>query len=215
MNKIRSILTLAVLLPLFAWTETPPLEPAGPPGPAEPAEPPAPPPPGKEKVPPPRRGPAERFNWRAFSRLTEAERTELFKLQRSDPDKFREELRRRGEELRRQEIARMEELRQLTAFQYTSPDTERESLLSVSAIQETKNHCAPVWKRPDFRRKKGGHSLLHGQIHRGTAGDLRRVQKDCGYGKGSVHDDLRGMPRKSVENSRFRGGSKESGGGGR
>ncbi len=128
MNKIRSILTLAVLLPLFAWTETPPLEPAGPPGPAEPAEPPAPPPPGKEKVPPPRRGPAERFNWRAFSRLTEAERTELFKLQRSDPDKFREELRRRGEELRRQEIARMEELRQLVEKCKAATGAERTEL---------------------------------------------------------------------------------------
>ncbi len=63
------------------------------------------------------------------------------------------------------DLAKVEELRQLTAFQYTSPDTERESLLSVSAIQETKNHCAPVWKRPDFRRKKGG---LTG-AERGTA----------------------------------------------
>ena len=49
----------------------------------------------------------------------------------------------------------LEELRRITAFQYVSPDCERESLLSVSAIQEARQNRAPVWKRPDFRQKEG------------------------------------------------------------
>lgn len=75
----------------------------------------------------------------------------------------------------------LEELRRITAFQYVSPDCERESLLSVSAIQEARQNRAPVWKRPDFRQKEG---RLTG-AERGTAthtffqyADFRKAEAD-------------------------------------
>ena len=77
--------------------------------------------------------------------------------------------------------ATLEELRRITAFQYVSPDCERESLLSVSAIQEARQNRAPVWKRPDFRQKEG---RLTG-AERGTAihtffqyADFRKAEAD-------------------------------------
>ena len=45
----------------------------------------------------------------------------------------------------------LKDLKKITAFQYTSPDCGRQSLLSVSALQEAHQKRAPVWKRPDFR----------------------------------------------------------------
>lgn len=42
------------------------------------------------------------------------------------------------------------DIQDMIAFQYHSQDSKRESLLSVSAIQENKNHRPPIWKRPRF-----------------------------------------------------------------
>ena len=49
----------------------------------------------------------------------------------------------------------LKDLKKITAFQYTSPDCGRHSLLSVSALQEAHQKRAPVWKRPDFRLQEG------------------------------------------------------------
>ena len=45
------------------------------------------------------------------------------------------------------------EILHMIEFQYQSSDAERASLLSVSAIQESQNHSAPIWKRPQFLQK--------------------------------------------------------------
>lgn len=73
------------------------------------------------------------------------------------------------------------EIRRLTAFQYESEDSTRESLLSVSAIQEARNCRAPVWKRPRFLQQK---SRLTG-AERGTAihiffqyADFQKAEQD-------------------------------------
>lgn len=75
----------------------------------------------------------------------------------------------------------LKDLKKITAFQYTSPDCGRQSLLSVSALQEAHQKRAPVWKRPDFRLQEGH---LTG-AERGTAihtffqyADFRKAQAD-------------------------------------
>ena len=75
----------------------------------------------------------------------------------------------------------LKDLKKITAFQYTSPDCGRHSLLSVSALQEAHQKRAPVWKRPDFRLQEGH---LTG-AERGTAihtffqyADFRKAQAD-------------------------------------
>ncbi len=51
------------------------------------------------------------------------------------------------------DAATVRQLRELSAFQYDNADVQRESLLSVSAIQETIKQRVPVWNRPKFMQE--------------------------------------------------------------
>lgn len=73
------------------------------------------------------------------------------------------------------------DIRRMVHFQYQSEDSERESLLSVSAIQEAQKNRAPVWKRPRFLQEE---RRLTG-AERGTAvhtffqyADFRQAEQD-------------------------------------
>ena len=75
----------------------------------------------------------------------------------------------------------LQELQSLTAFAYRSPDVKRESLLSVSALQETRQQRPSVWERPRFLQEQ---TTLTG-AERGTAihtffqyADFPRAQAD-------------------------------------
>ncbi len=57
------------------------------------------------------------------------------------------------------------DIQAMIAFQYDSQDSKRESLLSVSAIQENQNRRPPIWERPHFLQET---SKLTG-AERGTA----------------------------------------------
>ena len=67
--------------------------------------------------------------WGAFARLSDAERREMMELQRTDPEKFREAMRRKAEEYRAARIKRHDELKALAAKLRRSNDAgERETL---------------------------------------------------------------------------------------
>lgn len=51
--------------------------------------------------------------------------------------------------------AMIADIQQMVSFQYQSADTERASLLSVSAVQELEHDNVPIWKRPKFLQESG------------------------------------------------------------
>lgn len=78
-------------------------------------------------------------------------------------------------------MATVADIRRMVKYQYQSEDSTRESLLSVSAIQEARKHRAPVWKRPRFLQEE---RRLTG-AERGTAvhtffqyADFRQAEQD-------------------------------------
>lgn len=110
------------------------------------AEAPAPVPPkpprpeGNRPAPPPyggKRG-AGAAMWAAFARLSDAERRELMELQRTDPEKFREVLRRKAEEYWAARIKRHEELRALAAKIRQSQDPAEREMLRKRLTAEVK-----------------------------------------------------------------------------
>ena len=117
MKKLFSLLLVSVLTTAIASAQD---VPPPPPAPQGDAVPPAP----RQEKPAPDATPAERkmsprkqnfLMWRAFSQLSEEERTMLVKLQREDPEQFRTILRGKAEALFAAEQKRQEELRGLLA----------------------------------------------------------------------------------------------------
>ncbi|MPN10619.1 hypothetical protein SDC9_157914 [bioreactor metagenome] len=102
-----------------------------------------PPPRGEFDAPPPhksdRRGGGPSM-WRAFSRLTEAQRQELLKLQLSDPEEFRTKMRELGEALRREEQAGFAELMKQVERYRASTDEKEKSALKEKITDSIRKH---------------------------------------------------------------------------
>jgi len=107
---------------------------------------PMPPPPGEAETPPPANRKPPRHNgvgpamWRAFSRLTEAQRQELMKLQNTDPEQFRAKMRALGEALRKEEHTRFEELMKLVERCRVSKDEKEKAALKTEIIARIRKH---------------------------------------------------------------------------
>lgn len=121
---------------------------------AEPDDPGQPPPPDGIDAPPPppsrkgdrkgdrqgeRRGLGPSM-WRAFTRLSEAQRQELLKLQSTDPDQFRTKMRELGEALRKEEQARFDELMKLVERVRASKDEKEKAVLMEQITTHIRAH---------------------------------------------------------------------------
>ncbi len=146
MKKLFSLLLVSVLTTAIASAQD---VPPPPPAPQGDAVPPAP----RQEKPAPDATPAERkmsprkqnfLMWRAFSQLSEEERTMLVKLQREDPEQFRTILRGKAEALFAAEQKRQEELRGLLAdYNRTSDEkirAEIKSKVRSMLAEDFRNH---------------------------------------------------------------------------
>lgn len=79
-----------------------------------------------------RRGPGV---WRAFSRLSQAEKQELLKLQRTDPDKFRAALQQKADELYQKEKERRAKLQKI-GEQYRAETDAKKKAEIKSALRK-------------------------------------------------------------------------------
>lgn len=97
-----------------------------------------------KREPPRRRGHRNGYwIWRAFSQMTEAERRSMSELQRSDPEKFLKEMRKKGEALFRQEQARRAEIRSLVE-RHKSADAKQQAAIKQRLTD---------MERQEFRRR--------------------------------------------------------------
>lgn len=80
-----------------------------------------------------RRGP---LMWRAFTRLPADEQQELLKLQRSDPERYREIMQQKTEELYTKENARKEELNKLTIQFHQTTDITKKNAIKAQLRQK-------------------------------------------------------------------------------
>ena len=125
------------------------------------AEPPPPPPPGERRRHP-ERDPGRRFRngpgmWQVFSRLTPEERREMLKLQREDPEKFREVMSAKADELYKKRQQRRAELHKLAEQCRNAATPEEKERLKKQLIEEV---------RKDF--------LEHLEANRNQIADMKR-----------------------------------------
>ena len=96
------------------------------------------PPPGRHRPRADRRFRNGPGMWQVFSQLSEEERREMQKLQREDPEKFMELMRKKADELFRKREQRREELRKLAARCRDAATPEERERLKKQLAEEVK-----------------------------------------------------------------------------